>query len=166
MHKQVRPAREGLAKTKTCNATLTAGHPHFHTLPFNLRYVLKSLEDCLHVLVVDQLQYFLCAQLCSPFGKKFLSFQFHPTLCLAFQCWICQSGEVKLEGGAEAEALGRSITIILCAKKVYNNASVIYRSSSWATKYLWRANYHWREVKTVDPQGCHSGHLKIWLWWS
>ena len=120
MHKQVRPAREGLAKTKTCNATLTAGHPHFHTLPFNLRYVLKSLEDCLHVLVVDQLQYFLCAQLCSPFGKKFLSFQFHPTLCLAFQCWICQSGEVKLEGGAEAEALGRSITIILCAKKVYN----------------------------------------------
>ena len=25
---------------------------------------------------------------------------------------------------------------------------------------LGRADYHWREVKAVDPKGCHSGHLK------
>ena len=89
MHKQVRPARKGLAKTKTCNATLTAGHPHFHTLPFNLRYVLKSLEDCLHVLVVDQVQYFLSTQLCSPSEEDIPSFQFKPALRLAFQGCIC-----------------------------------------------------------------------------
>ena len=25
---------------------------------------------------------------------------------------------------------------------------------------LGRADYHWGEVKAVDPKGCHSGHLK------
>ena len=29
---------------------------------------------------------------------------------------------------------------------------------------LWRANYHWGEIKAVHTQGCHSGHLKQWLW--
>ena len=28
---------------------------------------------------------------------------------------------------------------------------------------LWRANYHWGEIKAVHTQGCHSGHLKQWL---
>ena len=102
------PARIGLTITKTGNATLATWHPHFHSVPFNLGYVLKSLENRLHVLVVDQVKYLLGPQLCSPFEKDLQSFQFKPALCLACQRCVCQSGQVKLEGGAEAEALWRS----------------------------------------------------------
>ena len=164
------PARIGLTITKTGNAPLATWHPHFHSVPFNLRYVLKSLENRLHVLVVDQVQHLLCPKLCSPFEKELQSFQFKPALCLACQRCVCQSGQVKLEGGAEAEALWRSRWKTQCAKKKVKMSlpweeqirkyTTCQKKSKLAC--LGRADYHWGEVKAVDPKSCHSGHLKKW----